>query len=94
MEDRLFIKKNLLDLEMQKYLQLTSTSIIILFSYFIGVFIVFITDQINFTNQNIYRLFILVTVNVLGYTAILFFIGFKKIQRISKAIKEVMDEIT
>ena len=92
MKDSLLIKKNMLDLDMQKYLQLASVSIVMCFSYFIGIFIVFITNQINFENENIYRLFIVTTVFVLGYTSILFFIGFKKIQRISKAIRAMLSE--
>lgn len=91
MEDKLLIKKNLLDLDMQKYLQLTSTSVIIFFSYFIGVFIVIITNQVDFENPVVYRLFIIMTVFILGYTSVLFFLGFKKIQRISKAIKNMLD---
>lgn len=38
MEERLVIRKNILDLDMQKYLQLTTTSIVITFTYLIGVF--------------------------------------------------------
>ncbi len=91
MEDKLLIRKNLLDLDMQKYLQLASTSIVICFSYLIGVFIVIITNQFNFENPGIYRLFVVVTVFVLGYTSILFFVGFKKIQRISKAVRDMLD---
>ena len=48
-------------IDMQKYLQLTSTSIIICFSYLIGGFIVLITNQINLADTNIYRLLIIIT---------------------------------
>ena len=41
------VKKNLLDLQYNKYLQYYNTSIIILFTYFIGVGIAFITKQID-----------------------------------------------
>lgn len=41
------VKKNLLDLQYNKYLQYYNTSIIILFTYFIGATIAFITKQIN-----------------------------------------------
>ena len=92
MEDNLLIKKNLLDLDMQKYLQLTTTSVIIAFSYFIGVFIVIITNQIDFSNQSIYRLFVIVTIFILGYSSVLFIVGFKKIQRISKAIRSMLNK--
>ncbi len=46
------IKKNLLDLNYNKYLQYFNTSIIILFTYIIGVFIAFITKQIDYKNPN------------------------------------------
>lgn len=41
------VKKNLLDLQYNKYLQYYTTSIIILFTYFIGLGIAFITKQID-----------------------------------------------
>lgn len=42
------IKKNLLDLQYDKYLQYYNTSLIILFTYVIAVAIGFITKQINY----------------------------------------------
>ena len=90
MEDWLLIRKNLLDSDMQKYLQLTSTSVVLGFSYFVGVFIVIITNQVDFSNPNVYRLFIIVTIFVLGYTSFLFIKGYNKIQRISNAIRGIL----
>jgi ABC-type multidrug transport system fused ATPase/permease subunit len=78
---------------MQKYLQLASTSVVIGFSYFAGIFIVFITNQIDFRNSDIFRLFVLISVFVLGYTSILFIIGYNKIRRISKAAREMLEEV-
>jgi len=46
------IKKNLLDLQYNKNLQYFNTSIIILFTYIIGVFIAFVTKQIDYKNPN------------------------------------------
>ncbi len=92
MEDSLIIKKNLLDLDMQKYLQLTTTSIIIAFSYSIGIFIVIITNQADLKDPEIYALFIIVTVFVLGYTSALFILGFNKIQRISESIRHILND--
>ena len=40
-------KKNVLDLQFQKYLTIASVSIIIAFTYFIGVGIATITNQIK-----------------------------------------------
>ena len=92
MGDSLQVKLNLLNLDMQKYLQLTSTSFIVGFSYFVGVFIVYITDQLNLKNPNVYRLLAIITVFVLGYSSLLFFKGLRKIKRISKAILSIMQE--
>lgn len=94
MEDSLILKKNILDLDMQKYLQLASTSIVIFFSYFIGVFIVIITNQIDLNDESVFRLFLIMTIFVLGYASILFFLGFNKIQRISKVIRSMLDNIS
>ena len=93
MEDKLLLKKNLLDIEMQKYLQLTSTSVIIFFSYFVGVFIIYITNQIDFINPNTYRLLIITSILFLGYPALLFIIGFNRIKRISIAIRNMLKEV-
>jgi len=46
------VKKNLLDLQYTKYLQYYNTSIIILFTYVIGVAIAFITKQIDYKSLN------------------------------------------
>ena len=40
-------KKNILDLQFQKYLTTASTSLIIVFTYFIGVGIAILTKQIK-----------------------------------------------
>jgi len=44
------IKKNLLDLEFNKNLQYLNTSLIIIFTYIIGIFVAFLTKQLDFTN--------------------------------------------
>ena len=44
------IKKNILDLQYNKYLQYYNTSIIILFTYTVGVVIGFVTEQINYND--------------------------------------------
>jgi len=40
------IKKNILDLQFQKYLVIASTSVIISFTYFVGIIIAILTKQI------------------------------------------------
>ncbi|MDD5086319.1 MAG: hypothetical protein PHV16_01060 [Candidatus Nanoarchaeia archaeon] len=44
------VKKNLLDLNYNKYLQYFNTSIILLFTYIIALMVGFITRQINYNN--------------------------------------------
>jgi len=54
--DEITKKKNILDLQFQKYLIIASTSIIISFTYFIGVVIAIFAGQIrldNFFNMGI-----------------------------------------
>ena len=92
MEDSLQVKLNLLNLDMQKYLQLTSTSFIVGFSYFVGVFVVYLTGQLNLEKPDIFRLLAIITVFVLGYSSLLFFKGLRKIKRISRAILNIMQE--
>jgi len=46
------IKKNILDLHYNKYLQYYNTAIIIFFTYCIGIAIAFITKQIDYKNLN------------------------------------------
>ncbi len=79
-----------MDLDMQKYLQLTTSSVIIAFTYFIGIFIILITKQIDLSDENTYRLFIIVTIFVMGNAFIIFYIGFKKIQRITRGLKKIL----
>ncbi len=44
------VKKNLLDLEHNKYLQYFNTTIIVIFTYVVGLALAFITKQINYEN--------------------------------------------
>ena len=44
-------RKNLLDLYYQKNIQYKTTTIIILFTYFIGILIAFLTRQLSITNK-------------------------------------------
>ena len=64
------IKKNLLDLQYNKYLQYYNTSIIILFTYIIGVAIAFITKQINYKNMNEIGLVAIISIAVISMIVI------------------------
>lgn len=59
------IRKNLLDLNYQKYLQYRNTSIILLFTYFIGIAIAFGTNQIKYSNTNQILLISLISITII-----------------------------
>ena len=65
------IKKNLLDLHYNKYLQYYTTIIIILFTYFIGVAIAFITKQIDYKNTPQVMLVSFISIIILSILTIL-----------------------
>ena len=54
-------KKNVLDLQFQKYLIIASTSIIIAFTYSVGIVIAILTEQINFNNYLISSVLFLIS---------------------------------
>jgi sulfite exporter TauE/SafE len=45
------IKKNILDLQYNKYLQYYNTSVMVLFTYIIGIIIALITHQVNYNSS-------------------------------------------
>ncbi|MFC1768699.1 hypothetical protein ACFLZX_02950 [Nanoarchaeota archaeon] len=57
------VKKNLLDLHFSKHIQSQNTSIILLFTFFIGLIIAFITIQID--PRNLKQLFIVSVITIL-----------------------------
>jgi len=83
-------RKNLLDLEFNKNLQYFNTSIILLFTYIIGVTIVFLTKQIDYRNPKQLLLVILVSIVIIvAITAFMFNfdINLKKISKEIKTLK-------
>ena len=81
------ILKNLLDLEYNKYLQIYHTSIVLLFSFLIGVLIALLTNQIDFSNMAQVGIFFTVTIMI-----IFSIIGFMVTShyRLKKIPKEIM----
>lgn len=65
------VKKNLLDLQYNKYLQYYNTSVILLFTYFIGVAIAFITKQVSVNNVRQLFLVSITTVLVTSFILLL-----------------------
>ena len=83
------IKKNLLDLEYNKYLQYYNTSIILLFTYFIGVSIAFITKQIDYKNPRQLLLVALISIVVMGLLIILMLRFRENLRHIPKEVKKL-----
>lgn len=83
------VKKNLLDVHYTRYLQYFNTTIIISFTYLIGVSIAFITKQINYKDPKQLILIALVSIGFLGIMMILL-VNFKEhLNRILKEIKKL-----
>jgi len=80
------VKKNLLDLQYNKYLQYYNTSIIILFTYFIGVGIAFITKQIDINEPKQFLSLLVISISTV-VLIILFMLRFKSHQ------ENILDEI-
>ena len=66
-------KKNILDLQFQKYLVAASTSVIIAFTYAIGVSIAIFSRQIRLDDFISMGAIFVISVGVLGVCSIIFF---------------------
>ncbi len=65
------VKKNILDLQYNKYLQYYTTSIILLFTYFIGLGIAFITRQVDIYNTRQLLFVVVITIGVVTFIVVL-----------------------
>ncbi len=93
MNDKLFIRKNILDTDMQKYLQVASVSVIVGFTYFIGIIIAILTHQINW--RSFIDMGILGILSTLIFSLVISFLisSIKKIGKITKAIRKIEKNI-
>ena len=83
------IKKNLLDLHHQRYLQYFNTCLIILVTYLVGVTIAFITKQIKIEDINQILAVVIVSLAFIG-TLVLLLIYFKThLTKIPQEIKKL-----
>tara|TARA_Y100000294_G_scaffold177972_1_gene206021 strand:+ start:2336 stop:2629 length:294 start_codon:yes stop_codon:yes gene_type:complete len=83
------VKKNLLDINYSKYLQYFNTTIIISFTYIIGVSIAFITKQVNYRDPKQLFLVALISIGFLGIMVILLLKFKEHIDNIPKQIKKL-----
>ncbi len=84
------VKKNILDIHYNKYLQYFNTTIIVSFTYLIGVSIAFITKQVDYKDPAQLSLVVLISIGFLGIMVILL-LNFKGhiLDRIPKEIKKL-----
>ncbi len=82
-------KKNILDLQFQKYLVIASTSVIIAFTYAIGVGIAIFSGQIKLDNFNSMGSLFVISSGVLGVCAIVFFNAIFHLKNIPLVVKEL-----
>ena len=80
------LKKNILDLEFQKNLNIASTAGIIFFTYIIAVGVGFVTKQIAFNSRSLAFLS-LSSIFILGPSIIFFLRARSQLKRIPKAIQ-------
>ena len=66
-------KKNVLDLQFQKYLTIASTSVIIAFTYFIGVGVAIFSKQIKLNDFISMGSLLVISAGVIGVCSTLFF---------------------
>ena len=83
------IKKNILDLQFQKFMNIASTIIIIIFTYFIGVGIGFMTKQIKINDIPYFFMFLIFSAIILTPCLILFAKSYYKIKEIPKEIQNI-----
>ena len=82
-------RKNVLDLQFQKYLTIASTSVIIAFTYFVGVGIAVLTKQVNLSDFISVGVLIVISLGILGICASLFFNAIFHLKNIPKVVKEI-----
>ena len=86
MNDKVLLRKNILDIDFQKYLQIVSISVIVGFTYLIGVVIAFLTHQIRRDNFIDISILGLISVLILGFVGFFVVNSMKKIRKIRKAL--------
>lgn len=82
-------KKNILDLQFQKYLIIASTSIIIAFTYVIGVCIAIFSKQIRLDDFSIMGAIFVISAGVLGVCSIIFFNAVFHLKNIPAVVKDL-----
>ena len=82
-------KKNILDLQFQKYLTIASTSVIVAFTYFIGAGIAILTKQVNLDDFISMGVLIVISIGILGICSALFFNAVFHLKNIPEIVKSL-----
>ncbi len=83
------LKKNILDLHFHKYLIIASTSIIISFTYLIGVGVAYVTNQIKLDDFVSMTILFIFSTALLGLCAFFFFKAYYHIKNILSILKNM-----
>ena len=81
--------KNILDLQFQKYLVVASTSVIIAFTYAIGVGIAIFSKQVRLEDFNSMGAIFVISVGVLGVCSIIFLNAIFHLKNIPLVLKNL-----
>jgi len=82
-------KKNILDLQFQKYLVIASTSVIIAFTYIVGISIALFSEQIQLNDFIRMIALFAISAGILGYCSILFYNSAFHLKNILKLLKDL-----
>jgi len=80
------IKKNLLDLEYTTHLQYVNTTIVVMFTYLVGLLIAMFTNQISFAQPSSF-------LKIAALTIVFFFITHGLLLHFYRKMKNVKEEI-
>lgn len=90
MDDKSTIEKNLLDNELQNNLQKTVVTVFIIFSYFVGIIIAWITNQINWRSYYDVGIIIMFGSIFVGLGFMVLIDSYKKLKRIKRKLKNLI----
>ena len=82
-------RKNILDLQFQKYLVVASTSVIIAFTYSIGIGVAIFSKQIRLDDFNNMGTIFVISVGILGVCSIIFFNAIFHLKNIPLVLKNL-----
>jgi hypothetical protein len=82
-------KKNILDLCFQKYLIVSSTSLIIMFTYLVGIGIALLTGQIKLDDFFVMGILFVISAVVFGIGSVFLFKDIFHIKNILRVLKEI-----